>query len=100
MIYSALDGKYGERRLASLGRRQVLCILGGYEYAFLVQAKVADFGLLKSVPSGEELADQTKGVAGTPGYIVNFPLPGASMGGVQGSGFRMQGFRFEVSWMW
>ena len=49
----------------------MLLILGGCGYSFSVQAKVADFGLLKSVPSGEELADQGKGVAGTPGYIVN-----------------------------
>ena len=96
MIHSALDGKYGERRLASLERRQVSCIIRGCEYSFSVQAKVADFGLLKSVPSGEELADQGKGVVGTPGYIVNFPLPGASMGGVQGLGFRVQGAGISV----
>ena len=91
MIHSALDGKYGERRLASLERRQVLCIIRGCEYSFSVQAKVADFGLLKSVPSGEELADQGKGVAGTPGYIINPPLPRATMGGIEGLGYRVQG---------
>ena len=50
---------------------RVLLILGDCGYSFWGQAKVADFGLLKSVPLGEELADQGKGVAGTPGYIVN-----------------------------
>ena len=57
---------------------------------------MADFGLLKSVPSGEELADQGKGVAGTPGYIVNPPLPGASMGGMLGLGFGVQGVGCSV----
>ena len=72
----------------------MLFILGGCEYAFSVQAKVADFGLLKSVPSGEELADQGKGVAGTPGYIVNSTLPRVTMEGIEGSGCKDFGLRF------
>ena len=80
-------------------RRQVLCIMRGCEYSFSVQAKVTDFGLLKSVPSGEELADQGTGVAGTPGYLVSPPSLGLPWGECQvyDSGFRVQGFRFEVS---
>ena len=55
----------------SEGKKVELLIFGGYGYSFCGQAKVADFGLLKS---GEELDDQGKGVAGTPGYIVNHLL--------------------------